>query len=299
MKSSNERNEIPITTYRDPKEWGRMLALDFIGPLTPAKRQNQHIFVAIDVYSKKVFVKAFRTATVEGIKPFLEQNIFWEFQTPEVMLSDNGSQFISKRFAELCEKYKIKHWRTPARFPRANYVEASNKQIKNILRCLLNDKAGNLQADWDLYLPHALKTLNTTPHTSTGYSPHYTIHGKEKTETGDEFHRLLDINKEANIDEARLNWIHDDVATNLEKSHDKSAKQFNLRTRNRVFKSGAQVYVRTHLQSNAGQRFTNKLAPIRKAVTVLEPCNEHENTYVLQNTDGTTFTAHASQIYNV
>lgn len=216
-----------------------------------------------------------------------------------MIISDNGSQFKSKSFAHLCEKYKIRHWKTPARFPRANYVEASNKQIKNILRCLLNDKEGNLQTNWDLYIPHALKVLNTSPHTSTGLSPHYIIYGKEKTETGDEFKLLLDINKDANIEEERRNWIHDEVSQALEKTHERSSRQFNTRTRVRKFAAGAQVYVKTNFQSNAGNRFTSKLAPIRKAVTVTGPCNEHENTYILRNTDGSTFTAHASQIYNI
>ena len=53
--------------------------------------------------------------------------------------------------------------------------ERMNRTLKNILSKLVNDQ----QDDWDIWLPQALLSYRSTLHSSTGYSPHLLMFGRE------------------------------------------------------------------------------------------------------------------------
>lgn len=77
--------------------------------LVPYRRQrnavNQFAIVCIDVFSRYVFARA----TAENVCEFLEKDVLYHFHAPEVLISDNGKQFVSKTFQELLKKYQIEH----------------------------------------------------------------------------------------------------------------------------------------------------------------------------------------------
>lgn len=100
--SSNELISIaspwPIT------KWG----IDIVGSLLQAPRHKQFMLVATDYFSKWVKAETFANIKDFDVVIFLWKNILWRFRLLTVIVADNGSQFISTRFKELCSTCKIK-----------------------------------------------------------------------------------------------------------------------------------------------------------------------------------------------
>nr|XP_009616655.1 uncharacterized protein LOC104109143 [Nicotiana tomentosiformis] len=88
----------------------------------------------VDYVSKWVEAIPTRTNDAQVVCEFLRKNIFTQFGTPRVVISDNGSHFVQRQFASLPSKYGVTHkTRTPYHAQTSGQVELVNRVIKRIL----------------------------------------------------------------------------------------------------------------------------------------------------------------------
>jgi hypothetical protein len=109
-------------------------------------------------------------------KRFVWKNIITRFGIPRVLMSDNGSQFVSGPFKEFCEQYGIRnHFSTPA-YPQGNgQAESSNKTLLDGIKKCMEKAKGR----WVEELPSILWTYRTTLRSSTGETPFSLTYGVE------------------------------------------------------------------------------------------------------------------------
>lgn len=268
MKPSNENKQTPIGQYRDPKVIGRQPSIDLVGPLPMSKRKNRFLFVALDCYSKCVYVKALQKATTTEIVKFLEDEVFQRNGCPEMIISDNGKQFVSHTFDEVCKSKHIQHMRTAVYHPKANPVESTNKNIKMALKTYLADEKNH--SKWEDYVNKVVINLNTTPHTSTGRSPFYINHGREMTRDAREYKILLDANPHRTLEKERMEIVRDETATKQHERYDENRNRHSERAKKRVFDVGAELFIPNNKLSSGGDRYAGKLAPSKVRVYVKE-----------------------------
>lgn len=300
IKPSNESTRVPIGQYLEPKRPGRIISLDLVGPL-PASRTHKHrwIIVAIDVYSRYVFAKGCTRATSNVITEFLEKEIFYKYDTPEMLISDNGKQFVSDLFKTFLAEHKIRHFLVPFYHPQSNPVEATNKNIKTQLRAELLRRAEHI--DWSGILPRAVMQLNTTPRMPTGQSPHLLMFGREKSSSGNEHRVITDQNDttESNEREEALGIIYDRVAEEQRAAFERNKRQYNLRASVRKFNAGDLVYVKQNKQSNAADRYAQKLAPLKRPVYIRSKESNASDIYIVEDAHGKEVGRfHANQIFS-
>ena len=78
---------------------------------------------------------------------------------------------------ELCDLWGIKKSRTSPYHPQGNgVVERGNRTLGDALRTLL---LASTQEDWDCLLPHIMRTLWATQHSSTGETANSLVLGRE------------------------------------------------------------------------------------------------------------------------
>ena len=102
---------------------------------------------------------------------------------PQELLSDRGSNFLSKLMYELYRLLGIHKVNTCAYHPRTDGM------IEQFNCTLLNMLAKSAEADprnWDKRLPHVLFAYRTTPHDSTGETPFRLLYGREAVLPTDE-----------------------------------------------------------------------------------------------------------------
>lgn len=90
---------------------------DFIGSFPRSKRGNIGIFIIQDHFSKFTFLKAVKMFTAKVVIDILREEIFSCFRVPEVVVSENGTQFKSHEFSTFLTKVGVRRICTCAYAP--------------------------------------------------------------------------------------------------------------------------------------------------------------------------------------
>ncbi len=151
--------------------------IDFVGPMTPGKLTGAKWLLTIkDVFSKWVEAVPLKQATAEAAARALEDTIFCRFGYPEQIHSDQGSQFTSRLFQEVCSYLNIRKTTTPPYHPCSNgQVERVHRDLAKMLRALCHHDDG----DWEELLPQALLALRTAVNRTTGLAPFQVVFGRD------------------------------------------------------------------------------------------------------------------------
>lgn len=99
----------PIST----KPWERV-HIDYAGPHT-----GNYFLVIVDAYSKFPEIFVTKSITAETTISIL-RGLFAHYGLPEVIVSDNGTQFTSQSFAMFCASNGVQHIFTPPYHPQSN-----------------------------------------------------------------------------------------------------------------------------------------------------------------------------------
>ncbi|RDY09298.1 Retrovirus-related Pol polyprotein, partial [Mucuna pruriens] len=130
-------------------KWG----VDILGPFPMAPRQIKFLIVVVDYFTKWVEAEPVATISIERKK------IVCRFSIPAKIVSDNGTQFVSRSTVEFCEGLGIKQIFTSSN----GQVEAANRVILKGLRKRLEEAKGR----WAEELPQVLWSYQITPHSTT------------------------------------------------------------------------------------------------------------------------------------
>ncbi|VEN61770.1 unnamed protein product, partial [Callosobruchus maculatus] len=84
-----------------------IIALDLMGPFPRSKQGYQWLLVVGDWFSKYTLLFPLRSSKSHHILKLLENEVFLVYGVPQFIICDNGPQFISTKFRELCGRYEI------------------------------------------------------------------------------------------------------------------------------------------------------------------------------------------------
>ena len=149
----------PIQPWHWPsRPWSR-LHIDYAGPFL-----NKMFLIVIDSYSK--WIDAFPVSAATSFVTIDKlRTCFATHGIPQVVVSDNASQFVSAEFQEFLKHNHIKHIRAPAYHPSSNGLAERAVQIfKNGMKSF---KSGSIETK----LARFLFTYRRLPQSTTGVSP--------------------------------------------------------------------------------------------------------------------------------
>lgn len=262
----------------------QFISMDYIGPFPRSKQGNTCLLVIVDWFSKFVLIEPMRAMKASTLCKFVEENVFKMFSVPEIVLSDNGTQFLSREFKKLLDKYQVKHFLTAKYFPQANPTERVNRTIVSAIRSSLKGKTN--QKEWDEDSQLIANAIRTATHASTGYTPFYLNFGRNYIATGEEYGFLRDTNDPStmntNYQQADL---YKNVQDNIKKAYDNYSKNYNLRSNKAVtFEEGSHVLRENKVQSDKDKGFNAKLA--NKYVEAIVKRKLGSNCYELLDLNG-------------
>ncbi|WKA04943.1 hypothetical protein VitviT2T_022936 [Vitis vinifera] len=221
--------------------WG----IDIIGKVSPKSSSgHEFILVAIDYFTKWVEAASYARLTSARVASFIRSHIICRYGVPHELISDRGVHFRAE-VDTLLQKYAIRHHRSSAYRPQTNEaVEAANKNIKRILR-----KMVETSRDWSEKLPFALWAYRTSFRTSTGATPYSLVYGMEvvlpvETEMGSLRVALDQQISEAEWAQARFDQLNllDErrlrVADHAQAYQRKMARAFKKRVKPRPLQKG-------------------------------------------------------------
>ncbi|CAH8676807.1 unnamed protein product [Schistosoma haematobium] len=145
-----------LHSWPSPEEpWSR-IHVDFAGPF-----QGTYFLVCVDAYSKWPEIFPINQITSQQTIMKLRQ-LFSRFGVPDVLVTDNGTQFISSIFSDFCKRFGVKHVRSPPYHPQSN--GQAERFVDTFKRALLKAKGeGKIEEILDDFL----LVYRTTPNPST------------------------------------------------------------------------------------------------------------------------------------
>ena len=154
------------------------VAIDVMGPLPTSTRGNRYVVVMADYFTKWAEAIATPDQEARTVADVFVRHFLTKFGAPRMIHTDQGKNFESHLFAEMCKLLGIKKTRTTVYHPQSDgMVERFNRTLGTMIVAY----AAERPKTWDERLPMLTMAYRATPHESTGYSPNRVMFGREVT----------------------------------------------------------------------------------------------------------------------
>jgi hypothetical protein len=138
-----------------------------------------YMLVAVDKFIKWEEVAPVTTQVSKAAINFIKSIVFC-FGVPHNIITDNGTNFMSKEFKDYCEGLEIKLKFASVVHPKINgQVKKANGLICNGIKKRLLAPLEKAKHAWVDELPSMLWSLRTTPNAATQETPFFLVHGVE------------------------------------------------------------------------------------------------------------------------
>ena len=152
------------------------IAIDILGPLPQSSSGNKYIMIVMDYFTKWAEAYAIPNQEAETVANKLVHEFFSRFGVVRQLHTDQGRNFESKLFQQMCVLLDIDKTRTTAFHPQSDgLVERFNRTLENMLSLYVADN----QKDWDQYLQLLMMAYRATPQGSSLCSPNLMMLGRE------------------------------------------------------------------------------------------------------------------------
>lgn len=275
-KATNVNTTAPLNSQKKVADhpW-QFLTMDYVGPLpVSGKGRSTCLLVITDIFSKFVLVQPFRQATADFLIPFVENMVFQLFGVPEVILTDNGTQFVANSFQNLLKRYNVTHWRTPNYHPQVNDAERVNRVLTTAIRASIKKD----HKDWANNIQTIANAIRNSVHEATHYTPYFVMFGRNIVSDGREYRYLRDTSNETGtIANPEREKLCAEIRENLKKAFDKHSRYYNLRANANCpkFTVGEKLLKKNTELSDKGKGYCAKLAPKYIPAIVKRKVGEH------------------------
>ena len=154
------------------------IATDILGPLPKTSNGNRYILVIADYFTKWTEAFAIPDQTAETVAKCLVNEVISRYGVPAYIHSDQGRQFESHLYQEVCTLLDIKKTRTTPYHPQSDgMVERFNRTFERLLSAFVNAE----HTDWDERLPYVMMAYRSSVNETTGYTPNMMMLGRDLT----------------------------------------------------------------------------------------------------------------------
>ncbi|CAG2253632.1 unnamed protein product [Mytilus edulis] len=154
------------------------IAMDILGELPASEKGNKYILVISDYYTKWTESHPMPNMEATTVANILMTEVISRSggTNSTIIHSDQGSQFESHLFKEMCKLLQIEKTRTTPYHPKSDgMVERFNKTLATMLTGYVNEYHSNL----DVLLPYVMMAYRSSQHETTGYTPNRLMLGRE------------------------------------------------------------------------------------------------------------------------
>ena len=238
------KRKAPLRQYQVGMPLERV-AMDVIGPLQETERGNKYILVIGDYFSKWKEGYAMPNQEAETVADHFVREFICRFGVPYQLHTDQGRNFESELFQQMCSRLGIEKTRTtPGRPESDGMVERFNRTLEAMLSMFVSEN----QRDWDEFLPMLMMAYRSTPHDSTKYSPNMLMMGRESSLPIDVIMGIPREETEANWPnyverlQQKMEMAHRSARENLKKSAVRQKRNYDQRAEHRQFAIGDPVW---------------------------------------------------------
>ncbi|VDI56284.1 Hypothetical predicted protein [Mytilus galloprovincialis] len=229
------------------------VALDIIGPFPLSKKGNKYALIVSDYFTRWAEGYPMPDMETKTIIDNFVNNFVCRFGVPRQIHTDQGRQFESALFKELCTRLCIDKTRTTPYRPQSDgLVERLNRSLEEILSKYVSSN----QKDWDEQLPWAFMAYRSSVHESTKFSPCKMMLGREielpidliygPHPQHEEFIDETQVVNEHMIQITQNMWkVHEKARRNMVNASENQKKQYDIKSYQHSYKKGNVVWLYT------------------------------------------------------
>ena len=167
------RHEMQTYQAGEPNE---RVHLDFLGPFETSNLGNKYILSIVDQFTRWIEIYPLPEQTAAATAKAFFDGWIARYGVPTIVHTDQGRNFTSQLFQDLCAYLECTKTRTTPYRPSSNgQVERYNRMILSFIRCFL---AGE-EKEWDIHLPILGMSLRSTINRTTGFTANMLMLGRE------------------------------------------------------------------------------------------------------------------------
>ena len=146
--------------------------LDLVGPL-PDSQGFRYILTMRDRGTGFAIAAPMEDKSAYTLRMVLIHHLIGKFGIPDTFITDNGGEFVSGIFSDLCLDLGIRHKRITSFHPQSNgFIERIHRILKTAFRAMEDP------SDWVNQLPFVILTLNNLTCDSNTFTPHQHTFGQ-------------------------------------------------------------------------------------------------------------------------
>lgn len=162
----------PIPTVLAPF---KHIIIDCVGPLPRSSSGRSYLLTVMCQSTRYPEAYPLRSINARSILKALT-TFMSIFGIPEVIQSDQGSNFMSREFAKVLKQLRVRHGVSSAYHPQSQgALERFHQTLKSLLRTYCEE----LGRDWEEGLPWLMMAVREVTQESTGFSPNDLVFGHE------------------------------------------------------------------------------------------------------------------------
>ena len=247
-KSPTKRRRAPLQQYVVGEPMQRT-ALDILGPLPETERGNKYVLVVGDYFSKWIEAYPVPDERAETVAQKLVMEYVCRFGVPVELHSDQGRNFKSQVFGEMCKVLGINTTRTtPYNQKCDGMIERFNRTLLSMVAVMIEPH--KRQRDWDEKVALATFAYRATPHESTGETPNMLMLGREVFLPLDLMTRVASDMDEGDIQSdyayqlrEGMRFAHDRAREHLRNSTRRQKKYYDQKTSPMMLTTGQFVWL--------------------------------------------------------
>ena len=172
---ASSKFQAPMQVYnmRAPLE---RIAINVLGPLPEREQGNRYILVVMDYFAKWVEAHAMPEQSAATVARVLVPEVICRFGVPLQVHTDQGRNFESALFEEVCRLLDIEKTRTTPLRPQSDGMV---ERLNSTLEAMLSKSVQENQWNWDQLLPLLSRAYHSAIHESTGCTPNKLIFRRE------------------------------------------------------------------------------------------------------------------------
>jgi hypothetical protein len=221
------------------------ITADVLGPLPTSDLGNKYLLIVADYFTK--WTEAFPLPHQEATKvaEVIVKEVVSRFGVPLSLHSDQGRNFESAVFSEMCSLLGIKKTRTTPLHPQSDgMVERFNRTPESQLSKFVSDH----QRDWDQHVPLLMMAYWTAVHEISGNTPATLMLGRDlrlpvDLLTGRPDDKPLSEVTDYAIDLQKLERVHDFARNNLKLKSDKMKEYYDTSSQDETLNEGDPVWL--------------------------------------------------------
>ncbi|XP_072042736.1 uncharacterized protein [Amphiura filiformis] len=246
IKRPHKTPRAPMQTYTVGAPLER-IAIDIMGPLPETENGNKYILVIGDYFTKWTEAYAIPNQEAITVARVVVEEFVCRFGVPRQLHSDQGRNFQSAVFREMCRLLDCDQTRTTPFHPISDgMIERFNQTVE----AMLSKFVAVNQKDWDLHLPFLMMAYRTAEHDSTKVAPTEAMLGRQTELPIDlivgappENDDKIDLPEYVQTLKDKLEYTHDFIRKSSVIATDTQKKSYDHRVTKSSYKAGDAVWL--------------------------------------------------------